>query len=134
MAIRAAPFLKPQRRLREAMSPACTSDSLAHDYWLLLFREGSKLPGFLMQVGIRSALPELAGHAPGRPSGWTAFQACPAPNRICLAIEVGHSEGTLGAINRMLAQQPWWRAPAGGGYSSHILELEFMANSPMAAG
>jgi len=62
--------------------------------------------GFFMQVGIGVLFLKPGCHA-GRPSGWEGYFSCPAPKQICLAIEVRHSEWTLGdAITAGLLNNP----------------------------
>lgn len=60
---------------------------------LLLVREGSKLPGFLGQVGIGVLLLNLLATLAGFFAG--GLFRLPLAQRICIAIEVGIQNGTL---------------------------------------
>ncbi|APD49192.1 bile acid:sodium symporter family protein [Synechococcus sp. CS-602] len=123
MAIRRA-FPQAARRLEKPMS-RLASGLLALIIGLLLFREGSKLPGFLMQVGIGvlflNLLAMLAGLLAGR-----LFQL-PRAQQICLAIEVGIQNGTLAiAITAGLLNNPEMAVPAAV-YSLLMYGTGFMA-------
>ncbi len=60
---------------------------------LLLVREGSKLPGFLVQVGIGVVLLNLLATLAGFLAG--KLFRLPLVQQICIAIEVGIQNGTL---------------------------------------
>ncbi len=60
---------------------------------LLLVREGSKLPGFLVQVGIGVLLLNLLGTLVGFLT--PKLFRLPLSQQICIAIEVGIQNGTL---------------------------------------
>ena len=78
---------------------------------LLLIREGSKLPGFLMQVGIGVVLLNLLATL----SGFLAAKLfrLPLAQQICVAIEVGIQNGTLAiAITAGLLNNPDMAVPA----------------------
>ncbi|NQV10968.1 MAG: bile acid:sodium symporter family protein [Cyanobacteria bacterium] len=78
---------------------------------LLLVREGSKLPGFLVQVGIGVVLLNLLAMLAGLLAG-QLFQL-PRAQQICLAIEVGIQNGTLAiAITAGLLNNPEMAVPA----------------------
>jgi BASS family bile acid:Na+ symporter len=78
---------------------------------LLLVREGSRLPSFLLRAGVAvillNGLGSLAGMVLGRLGG------LPRAQRICLAIEVGIQNGTLAiAITAGLLGDPEMAVPA----------------------
>jgi bile acid:Na+ symporter, BASS family len=78
---------------------------------LLLIREGSKLPSFLVQVGIGvlllNILATLAGFWAGK------LFRLPLSQQICIAIEVGIQNGTLAiAITAGLLNNPDMAVPA----------------------
>jgi BASS family bile acid:Na+ symporter len=78
---------------------------------LLLIKEGSKLPGFLVQVGIGVVLLNLLAMMAG------LFAAklfrLPLAQQICIAIEVGIQNGTLAiAITAGLLNNPDMAVPA----------------------
>lgn len=78
---------------------------------LLLIKEGSKLPGFLVQVGIGVLLLNLLTML----SGFLVAQIfrLPLPQQICIAIEVGIQNGTLAiAITAGLLNNPDMAVPA----------------------
>ncbi len=78
---------------------------------LLLVREGSKLPGFLLQVGMGVLLLNLVAMLAGFWSG-KLFQL-PLTQQICIAIEVGIQNGTLAiAITAGLLNNPDMAVPA----------------------
>ena len=78
---------------------------------LLLMREGSKLPGFLVQVGIGVVLLNLLATLAGFLAG-KLFQL-PLAQQICIAIEVGIQNGTLAiAITAGLLNNPDMAVPA----------------------
>jgi len=103
-------FPRTARRLEQHLS-RLAAGLLALIIALLLAREGTKLPGFLTQVGIAvlmlNLLAMLAGFFAGR-----LFRLPPA-QRICLAIEVGLQNGTLAiAITAGLLNSPEMAVPA----------------------
>lgn len=60
---------------------------------LLLLKESSKLPGFVLQVGLAALLLNLLGALAGFLAGrWSGL---PLAQQLCLAIEVGIQNGTL---------------------------------------
>ncbi len=78
---------------------------------LLLIREGSKLPGFLLQVGVAVVLLNLLTMA----AGFLAARLfrLPLAQQICIAIEVGIQNGTLAiAITAGLLNNPDMAVPA----------------------
>jgi bile acid:Na+ symporter, BASS family len=78
---------------------------------ILLIREGSKLPGFLAQVGLGAVLLNVLGTLIGLFAG-KLFQLSLA-QRICIAIEVGIQNGTLAiAITAGLLNNPDMAVPA----------------------
>ena len=78
---------------------------------LLLVKEGSKLPGFLVQVGICVVLLNLLSMLVGLLAG-KLFQLS-LPQQICVAIEVGIQNGTLAiAITAGLLNNPDMAVPA----------------------
>ena len=98
------------RRLEKPMSRLAVG-LLALIIVLLLMREGSKLPGFLVQVGfgvvLLNLLATLAGFLAGK-----LFQL-PLAQQICIAIEVGIQNGTLAiAITAGLLNNPDMAVPA----------------------
>jgi BASS family bile acid:Na+ symporter len=78
---------------------------------LLLIKEGSKLPGFLVQVGIGVVLLNLLTMLTGF---WVArLLRLPLAQQICIAIEVGIQNGTLAiAITAGLLNNPDMAVPA----------------------
>jgi bile acid:Na+ symporter, BASS family len=80
------------RRLEKPMSRLATG-LLALIIVLLLVREGSKLPGFLAQVGISVVLLNLLATMAGFLAG--KLFRLPLTQQICIAIEVGIQNGTL---------------------------------------
>jgi bile acid:Na+ symporter, BASS family len=80
------------RRLEKPMSRLATG-LLALIIVLLLVREGSKLPGFLAQVGISVVLLNLLATTAGFLAG--KLFRLPLTQQICIAIEVGIQNGTL---------------------------------------
>ncbi|MBI4781881.1 MAG: bile acid:sodium symporter family protein [Oscillatoriophycideae cyanobacterium NC_groundwater_1537_Pr4_S-0.65um_50_18] len=78
---------------------------------LLLIREGSKLPGFLVQVGIGVVLLNLLATLVGFLAG--KLFRLPLAQQICIAIEVGIQNGTLAiAITAGLLNNPDMAVPA----------------------
>ena len=98
------------RRLEKPMSRLAVG-LLALIIVLLLMREGSKLPGFLVQVGIGVVLLNLLATLAGFLAG-KLFQL-PLAQQICIAIEVGIQNGTLAiAITAGLLNNPDMVVPA----------------------
>lgn len=91
MAIRQQ-FPDRARRLEKQMSRLAIG-LLALIIGLLLIREGSKLPGFIGQVGAGVGLLNLLAMA----AGWLTGKLfrLPLAQQICIAIEVGIQNGTL---------------------------------------
>jgi bile acid:Na+ symporter, BASS family len=85
-------FPNTARRLEKPMSRLATR-LLALIIVLLLVREGSKLPGFLAQVGISVVLLNLLATMAGFLAG--KLFRLPLTQQICIAIEVGIQNGTL---------------------------------------
>jgi BASS family bile acid:Na+ symporter len=109
MAIRQQ-FPEAARRLEKQMSRLATA-LLALIISLLLIREGSKLPGFLMQVGVAVLLLNLLAMLGGFWAG--RLFRLPLAQQICIAIEVGIQNGTLAiAITAGLLQNPVMSIPA----------------------
>jgi bile acid:Na+ symporter, BASS family len=109
MAIRQQ-FPDTARRLEKQMSRLAIG-LLALIIVLLLVKEGSKLPGFLVQVGIGvvllNLLATLAGFLVGK------LFRLPLAQQICIAIEVGIQNGTLAiAITAGLLNNPDMAVPA----------------------
>ena len=78
---------------------------------LLLIKEGSKLPGFLVQAGVGALLLNLIAAVAGLLAG-QAFRLPPA-QQICIAVEVGIQNGTLAiAIAAGLLNNPDMAVPA----------------------
>jgi len=78
---------------------------------LLLVREGNKLPGFLVQVGVAVLLLNLVATLTGFLAG-KVFRL-PLAQQICIAIEVGIQNGTLAiAITAGLLNNPDMAVPA----------------------
>jgi BASS family bile acid:Na+ symporter len=103
-------FPTTARRLEKQMS-RLAAGLLALIIVLLLIREGSKLPGFLMQVGIGVVLLNLLATL----SGFLAAKLfrLPLAQQICVAIEVGIQNGTLAiAITAGLLNNPDMAVPA----------------------
>lgn len=103
-------FPDTARRLEKQMSRLAVG-LLALIIVLLLVREGSKLPGFLVQVGIGvvllNLLATLAGFLVGK------LFRLPLAQQICIAIEVGIQNGTLAiAITAGLLNNPDMAVPA----------------------
>jgi BASS family bile acid:Na+ symporter len=98
------------RRLEKQMSRFAVG-LLALIIVLLLVREGSKLPGFLVQVGIGVVLLNLLATLTGFLAG-KLFRLSLA-QQICIAIEVGIQNGTLAiAITAGLLNNPDMAVPA----------------------
>jgi len=77
---------------------------------LLLIREASKLPGFLMQVGIGVLLLNLLAMLTGFLAG--KLFRLPQAQQLCIAIEVGIQNGTLAiAITAGLLNNPDMAVP-----------------------
>ena len=109
MAIRQQ-FPDTARRLEKQMSRLATG-LLALIIVLLLVSEGSRLPGFLVQVGIGVVLLNLLAMLTGFLAG-KAFRLS-QPQQICIAIEVGIQNGTLAiAITAGLLNNPDMAVPA----------------------
>jgi BASS family bile acid:Na+ symporter len=103
-------FPSTARRLEKQMS-RLAAGLLALIIVLLVIREGSKLPGFLMQVGIGVVLLNLLATL----SGFLAAKLfrLPLEQQICVAIEVGIQNGTLAiAITAGLLNNPDMAVPA----------------------
>jgi bile acid:Na+ symporter, BASS family len=103
-------FPDTARRLEKQMSRLAIG-LLALIIVLLLVKEGSKLPGFLVQVGIGvvllNLLATLAGFLVGK------LFRLPLAQQICIAIEVGIQNGTLAiAITAGLLNNPDMAVPA----------------------
>ncbi|AFY94140.1 bile acid:sodium symporter family protein [Chamaesiphon minutus] len=97
-------------RLEKVMSRVAAG-LLALIIILLVVREGSKLPGFILQVGVGvlllNVLSMLAGFSIGK------VLKLPRSQQICIAIEVGISNGTLAlAITAGLLNNPEMAIPA----------------------
>jgi BASS family bile acid:Na+ symporter len=98
------------RRLEKQMSRLAVG-LLALIIILLLVREGSKLPGFLVQVGIGVVLLNLLAMLAGFFTG-KLFRLSLA-QQICIAIEVGIQNGTLAiTITAGLLNDPDMAVPA----------------------
>lgn len=91
MAIRGR-FPQTARRLEKQMS-RLAAGLLGLIIVLLLVREGSKLPGFLVQVGLAVLLLNLLAILFGFLAG--RLFRLPPMQQICIAIEVGIQNGTL---------------------------------------
>ena len=98
------------RRLERQMS-RLAAGLLALVIVLLLVKEGSKLPGFLVQVGFSVLLLNLVATLTGFFAG-KVFRL-PLAQQICIAIEVGIQNGTLAiAITAGLLKNPDMAVPA----------------------
>jgi BASS family bile acid:Na+ symporter len=98
------------RRLEKQMS-RLAAGLLALVIVLLLVKEGSKLPGFLVQVGVGVLLLNLMATLAGFLAG-KVFRL-PLAQQICIAIEVGIQNGTLAiAITAGLLKNPDMAVPA----------------------
>jgi BASS family bile acid:Na+ symporter len=98
------------RRLEKQMS-RLAAGLLALVIVLLLVKEGSKLPGFLVQVGVGVLLLNLMATLAGFFAG-KVFRL-PLAQQICIAIEVGIQNGTLAiAITAGLLKNPDMAVPA----------------------
>ena len=103
-------FPNTARRLEKQMSRFAVG-LLALIIVLLLVREGSKLPGFLVQVGIGVVLLNLLAMLAGFLAG-KLFRLSLA-QQICIAIEVGIQNGTLAiTITAGLLNNPDMAVPA----------------------
>lgn len=91
MAVRSR-FPQTARRLEKQMS-RLAAGLLGLIILLLLVREGSKLPGFLVQVGLGVLLLNLLAMLVGFLAG--KLFRLPPMQQICIAIEVGIQNGTL---------------------------------------
>jgi len=103
-------FPDTARRLEKQMSRLAIG-LLALIIVLLLIKEGRKLPGFLVQVGIGAVLLNLLATL----TGWLAAKVfrLPLAQQICIAIEVGIQNGTLAiAITAGLLNNPDMAVPA----------------------
>lgn len=85
-------FPNTARRLEKQMS-RLAAGLLAVIIALLLIKEGSKLPGFLVQVGSGVVLLNLGAMLAGFMAG--KLFRLPLPQQLCIAIEVGLQNGTL---------------------------------------
>lgn len=85
-------FPSTAQRIEKQMS-RLAAGLLALVIVLLLFREGSKLPGFIVQVGIGVLLLNLLATLSGLFAG--KLFRLPLAQQICIAIEVGIQNGTL---------------------------------------
>lgn len=85
-------FPNPARRIEKQMN-RLAAGLLALIIALLLIREGSKLPGFIVQVGIGVLLLNLLAILSGLLAG--KLFRLPTKQQICIAIEVGIQNGTL---------------------------------------
>jgi len=98
------------RRLERQMS-RLAAGLLALVIVLLLVKEGSKLPGFMVQVGVGVLLLNLVAMLTGFLAG-KVFRL-PLAQQICIAIEVGIQNGTLAiAITAGLLNNPDMAMPA----------------------
>ena len=103
-------FPATARRLEKQMSRLATG-LLALIIMLLLVIEASRLPGFLVQVGIGVVLLNILAMLTGFLAG-KVFRLSP-PQQICIAIEVGIQNGTLAiAITAGLLNNPDMAVPA----------------------
>jgi bile acid:Na+ symporter, BASS family len=103
-------FPDTARRLEKQMSRFAVG-LLALIIVLLLVREGSKLPGFLVQVGIGVILLNLLAMLTGLLAG--KLFRLPLAQQVCIAIEVGIQNGTLAiAITAGLLNNPDMAVPA----------------------
>jgi BASS family bile acid:Na+ symporter len=103
-------FPSTARRLERQMS-RLAAGLLALVIVLLLVKEGSKLPGFLVQVGVGVLLLNLLATLTGFLAG-RVFRL-PLAQQICIAIEVGIQNGTLAiAITAGLLNNPDMAVPA----------------------
>jgi BASS family bile acid:Na+ symporter len=103
-------FPNTAHRLEKQMSRLAVG-LLALIIVLLLVREGSKLPGFLGQVGIGVLLLNLLATLTGFLVG--KLFRLPLAQQICIAIEVGIQNGTLAiAITAGLLNNPDMAVPA----------------------
>lgn len=109
MAIRQR-FPATARRVEKQMS-RLAGGLLALIIVLLLIREGSKLPGFLVQVGVGAVLLNLLATLTGFLAG--KLFRLPLAQQVCIAIEVGIQNGTLAiAITAGLLNNPDMAVPA----------------------
>lgn len=109
MAIRLR-FPATARRLEKQMSRLAVG-LLALIIGLLLIKEGSKLPGFFVQVGIGVVLLNFLAMLTGFLAG--KLFRLPLPQQVCIAIEVGIQNGTLAiAITAGLLNNPDMAVPA----------------------
>jgi len=98
------------RRLEKQMSRLAVG-LLALIIVLLVIREGSRLPGFLVQVGIGVVLLNLLATLTGFLTA--KLFRLPLPQQICCAVEVGIQNGTLAiAITAGLLNNPDMAVPA----------------------
>ena len=103
-------FPNTARRLEKQMSRLAIG-LLALIIALLAIKEGHRLPGFLMQVGIGVMLLNFFAML----AGWLAAKLfrLPPAQQICIAIEVGIQNGTLAiAITAGLLNNPDMAIPA----------------------
>ncbi|MCP9860587.1 MULTISPECIES: bile acid:sodium symporter family protein [unclassified Cyanobium] len=98
------------RRLEKQMG-RLAAGLLALIIVLLLIREGSKLPGFLAQVGLAIVVLNLLAMLTGLSAG--KLFRLPRAQQVCIAIEVGIQNGTLAiAITAGLLNNPDMAVPA----------------------
>lgn len=103
-------FPRTASRLEKQMSRLAIG-LLAVIIALILVREGSKLPGFIAQVGIGVVLLNLLAMLGGFLAG--KLFRLPSAQQICVAIEVGIQNGTLAiAITAGLLNNPDMAVPA----------------------
>jgi BASS family bile acid:Na+ symporter len=103
-------FPGPARRLEKQVG-RLAAGLLALIIVLLVVREGSKLPGFLAQVGIAIVMLNLLAMLAGLLAG--KLFRLPRAQQVCIAIEVGIQNGTLAiAITAGLLNNPDMAVPA----------------------
>jgi bile acid:Na+ symporter, BASS family len=103
-------FPNTATRLEKQMSRLAMG-LLAFIIVLLLIREGNKLAGFLVQVGLGAVLLNLLATSMG--FGVGKLFRLPLAQQICIAIEVGIQNGTLAiAITAGLLNNPDMAVPA----------------------
>lgn len=103
-------FPNTARRLEKQMSRLAMG-LLVLVIVLLLVKEGSRLPGFIVQVGIGVVLLNLLAMLTGFLSG--KLFRLPLAQQICIAIEVGIQNGTLAiAITAGILNNPDMAVPA----------------------
>jgi bile acid:Na+ symporter, BASS family len=103
-------FPNTARRLEKQMSRLAVG-LLVLIIVLLLVREGSKLPGFLVQVGISVVLLNLLATLAGFLAG--KLFRLPLAQQLCIAIDMGIQNGTLAlSITAGLLNNPDMAVPA----------------------